>query len=88
MLHENIGINEKGHLAFAGCDTVELAGKYGTPLYLLDENRIRCNCRVYTSAMREFFGGDSGPLFASKAISRNLPYYERRGNAVRYCFTG
>ena len=69
MLHENIGINEKGHLTFAGCDTVELAGKYGTPVYLLDENRIRRNCRVYTSAMREFFGGDSGPLFASKALS-------------------
>lgn len=38
-------------------------------MYLLDENRIRRNCRVYTSAMREFFGGDSGPLFASKALS-------------------
>ena len=29
MLHENIGINEKRHLTFAGCDTAELAEKYG-----------------------------------------------------------
>ena len=69
MLHENIGINEKGHLTFAGCDTAELAEKYGTPLYLLDEDRVRHNCRVYTDAMREYFGGESGPLFASKALS-------------------
>ena len=29
MLHNNLGINEKGHLTFAGADTVSLAEKYG-----------------------------------------------------------
>jgi diaminopimelate decarboxylase len=69
LIHPNLGINEKGHLTFAGMDTVELAKKHGTPLYLLDEDRVRHNCRVYTKAMTEFFGGNSGPLFASKALS-------------------
>jgi len=68
MLHKNIGINEKGHLTFAGMDTVALAEKYGTPLMLLDEDRIRENIRVYKKAMRASFGEDSFPLFASKAL--------------------
>ena len=68
MLHKNIGINERGRLTFAGCDVVALAEKYGTPLMLLDEDRIRENIRVYKAAMREHFGADSFPLFASKAL--------------------
>lgn len=68
MLHTNLGINENGHLTLAGRDTVELAEKYGTPLYLMDESRIRRRCREYVSAMREHFGEGSGPLLASKAL--------------------
>ena len=34
---------------------------------LMDENRIRENCRTYISAMKEFMGEESRPLFASKA---------------------
>jgi len=68
MLHENLTVNEKGHLCFAGRDTVELAEKYGTALYLIDEDRIRRNVRVYMSAMKKYFGGESGPLFASKSL--------------------
>lgn len=69
MICENLGINEKGHLTFAGFDTVELAEKYGTPLYLLDEDRVRKMCRIYTGAIKKYFGGDSHPLYASKALS-------------------
>ena len=67
MLHKNLSINERGHLALAGVDTVEMAEKYGTPLYLMDEDRIRENCRVYIDAMQKYMGGASRPLFASKA---------------------
>ncbi|MBO7170237.1 MAG: diaminopimelate decarboxylase [Clostridia bacterium] len=69
MLHENLGINKEGHLTFAGMDTVALAEKHGTPLYLLDEDRVRRNCRLYVDAMKKHFGGGSGPLLASKALS-------------------
>ena len=36
--------NEK-HLLFGGCDTVALAKKYGTPLYVISEEHIRERCR-------------------------------------------
>lgn len=68
MLHDNLSINKEGHLCFAGLDTVLLAKKYGTPLFLIDEDRIRKNARTYINAMRKYFGGDSGPLLASKAL--------------------
>ena len=68
MLHENLGV--KGdNLTFAGYDTVELAKKYGTPLMLLDENKIRNTMRTYKNAMEKYFGADSVPLYASKALS-------------------
>ena len=64
---KNITSNENGHLCFAGQDTVCLAEKYGTPLYLIDEDRIRENCRVFTKAFTEYFGSSSYPVYASKA---------------------
>ena len=46
MLSNNITIGENGHLYFGGQDTVALAKEYGTPLYLMDEVRIRENMRT------------------------------------------
>lgn len=66
MICENISV-KGNNLNFADFDVTELAKKYGTPLYLMDENRIRKNCRTYLKAMNEFFGEGSKPLFASKA---------------------
>lgn len=68
LLHDNLSINERGNLVFAGADVCELAKKYGTPLMLLDEGRIRERCRTYISAMEEYFGSGSMPLLASKAL--------------------
>lgn len=69
MICENLGVNSKAHLTFAGRDTVDMASKYGTPVYLMDEERIRYNCRVYLDAMKKNFGDGSLPLYASKAAS-------------------
>ena len=69
MIHNNITVLENGHLAFSGVDVVELAEKYGTPLYLTDEKRIRENCRKYKNAVEKYFGSESLPLYASKALS-------------------
>ena len=66
---DNVNVNEEGHLTFAGQDTTQLAAKYGTPLYLMDEEKIRENCRVYKKAFEEYFGENALPLFASKAAS-------------------
>ena len=67
MICDNITVGQNGHLYFAGQDTVELARQYGTPLYLMDEDKIRESCRVYTEAFRKHFGENARPLYASKA---------------------
>lgn len=69
MLCDNISVNRAGHLLFAGQDTLTLARQYGTPLYLMDEDKIRENCRVYQKAFQKHFGTGSRPLYASKAAS-------------------
>ena len=56
-----------GVLYFAGQNTVELAKKYGTPLYLMDEDKVREKCRAYKAAFEKHFGPEAQPLFASKA---------------------
>lgn len=68
MICDNISINN-GKLHFAGQDVTVLAKKHGTPLYLLDEDRIRYNCRTYVNAMREAYGENCAVLYASKANS-------------------
>ena len=64
---DNISVNTAGHLCFGGQDTAALAARYGTPLYLMDEDRLRRNCRVYTDAFRRHFPPNSRVLYASKA---------------------
>lgn len=56
-------------LYFGGQNVNELAAKYGTPLYIMDEDKIRANCRAYTEAFKANFGKNSRPLYASKANS-------------------
>ena len=55
MIATNIGTNELNHLTFAGMDTVDLAKEYGTPVYLMDEARIRENVRTYRKALDDYF---------------------------------
>ena len=69
MICQNLTLNQEGHLCIGGQDTVDLAKQYGTPLYLMDEDRIRERCRTYINAMREAFGESALPLYASKAAS-------------------
>ncbi len=69
MICNNLSVNAEGHLCLGGQDTTALAQQYGTPLYLLDEDRIRERCRTYKKAMREAFGAKAMPLYASKAAS-------------------
>ena len=66
---DNIGVSSEGNLAFAGQDTVFLAKKYGTPLYLMDEERIRYNCRTFLNAVKAAFNGNAKVMYASKAAS-------------------
>ena len=69
LICENLSVSETGELLFANQSTKALALKYSTPLYLLDENRIRERCRTYKKAMRDSFGDKGKVLYASKALS-------------------
>ena len=74
MLCDNIQRDENGALLFAGQSVEALAETYGTPLYLMDEARIRANCRMYKTAFRETFGESALPLYASKACAFKQMY--------------
>ena len=67
-LRYGMNVNEKGHLTISGCDTVELAQKYGTPLYVLDEKFVRKNCREIKDAMAKYFPNGK-VMYASKALN-------------------
>jgi diaminopimelate decarboxylase len=42
-------VSKEGHLIVGGCDTVELAATYGTPLYIFDEITLRSKCLEFRS---------------------------------------
>ena len=69
MISDNITRDADGTLRFAGHSADELADTFGTPLYLMDEKRIRDNCRMYLAAFREHFGENSAVLYAAKACA-------------------
>lgn len=64
-----LSVNEAGHLTVSGCDTTELAREYGTPLYVLSEDKIRDTCRRYISSFQKYYNGFGKPIYASKAFS-------------------
>lgn len=58
--------NDNGNLSIGGCDLTELAEKYGTPLYVLDEETIRAVCRNYKKAFSKY--KKVRMMYASKAL--------------------
>ena len=64
---KDLSINEKGHLLLGGCDAVELAEQFGTPLYVMEEDTIRSVCRGYVEEIKKYAGGGK-VMFASKAF--------------------
>jgi diaminopimelate decarboxylase len=62
----NLKINGKNHVEIGGADTVELAMKYGTPLYVIDEERIKDNYKRLFNAFTKHYP-DFKIFYASKA---------------------
>ena len=73
LICENLSAVD-GVLHFAGQNTADLAAQYGTPLYLMDENRIRQQVAVYRDTLRECFGDKGHALYASKACAFKRMY--------------
>ena len=54
---ESARVNEDGQLLIGGCNTLELADQYGTPVYILDEETLRALCRRFVREFRQRHGG-------------------------------
>ncbi len=65
-------LDGKERLVIGGCLLSELAQRYGTPLYVLDEDTVRGTCRAYRDALQQHYPGESLPVYASKANSSLL----------------
>ena len=61
------GLNESGHLVIGGCDCVELAEEFGTPLYVFDELGLRRKCAEFISEFSQRYP-DTVVIYASKAF--------------------
>ncbi|MDE6868889.1 MAG: diaminopimelate decarboxylase, partial [Clostridia bacterium] len=66
---DTLKINTKGHLEIGGADAVDLANRFGTPLYVFDEAHIRNMMRVYKNTLKSEYGGNGQVLYASKAFA-------------------
>lgn len=69
FVNDCLNVNEKGHLTIGGCDTVELATEFGTPLYVMDETTVRNTCKSYVESIKKYYNGNGLPMYASKALS-------------------
>ncbi|HJN88325.1 MAG: diaminopimelate decarboxylase [Dehalococcoidia bacterium] len=59
-------VNPEGQLVIGGCNTLELAAEYGTPVYILDEETLRARCRSFIQEFRQRYPA-SQVAYASKA---------------------
>src|SRR5690625_4337186 len=66
--HHPFQTNQYGHLEIGQMDTVYLAKKYGTPLYVYDVAKIRENCRSFINAFKNL-NVKAQVAYASKAFS-------------------
>ncbi len=68
FVSKNLSVNENGHLTIGGLDTVDLAKEYGTPIYVMDEDLLRENCRSFKQSIDRYYGGKGLVCYASKVF--------------------
>lgn len=61
-------VDDRGHLIVGGMDAADLAARFGTPLHVIDEDRMRANCRAYVTTLAAAYPGAGQVVFASKAL--------------------
>ncbi|HEY7938370.1 MAG TPA: diaminopimelate decarboxylase, partial [Acidimicrobiales bacterium] len=69
LLPDSAVVDARGRLHIGGCDLLELAAEYGTPLFVYDEVHLRARCREAVAA----FGDDvayASKAFLCKAMAR------------------
>src|SRR6266853_1099988 len=64
LLPDTAAVTGGGHLSLAGCDVVDLAAEFGTPLYVYDEATIRQRAAAYRDGLRAAYDGQSLVCYA------------------------
>jgi len=62
-----LGEEQDGEWVVGRVGARRLAREFGTPVYVMDEARLRSNCRAYVTALRDAYP-NSQAFFASKAL--------------------
>lgn len=62
LLPDTATVSDVNQLQIGGCDALELAAEFGTPLFVYDEQHIRTRCREAVAAF------DGGAVYAAKAF--------------------
>lgn len=62
-----MNVNSRGHLEIGGCSAIELASKFGTPLYVIDEDTVRKSIQDYKMHFSAKYE-NSLVLYAAKAF--------------------
>lgn len=66
VLPRTAAATPEGHLTLGGCDAVDLAREFGTPLYVFDEIELRSTAREYREAFASRYA-QSAVAYAAKA---------------------
>ncbi|MFJ1748505.1 diaminopimelate decarboxylase [Streptomyces sp. NPDC088116] len=74
-----------GHLSVGGVSLADIADRFDTPAYVLDEEEVRARCRTYRAAFP-----DADVLYAAKAfLSRAMArWIEEEGLGLDVCSAG
>ncbi|MEG3861866.1 diaminopimelate decarboxylase [Microcoleus sp. herbarium12] len=69
LLPLTASVNSSDRLEIGGCEVTALVEKFGSPLYILDEETLRATSSQYRDAFERYYPGESQVLYASKAWS-------------------
>src|SRR3954462_8118815 len=69
LLPDTSKVTEEGRLSIGGCDVLELAEQYGTPLFVYDEQHLR-NRRLEALPPSGDGVADGGKAFLCKEMAR------------------
>ncbi len=85
ILPRTAGLTPQGHLSLGGCDAVDLAREFGTPLYVFDETELREGTREWLAAFdpsypettvvyaaKAYLGRAIASLFAEEGLSLDV----------------
>lgn len=66
---ETLNINSRGQLEIGGVNALDLVKKFGTPLYVYDEQHIRKMLQTFISTLKTEYDSKGTVAYASKAFS-------------------